>query len=130
MREVRRYSNRRMYDTKDRAYVALDEIGRWIDEGALVRIVDAKTNADVTVSVLVPLVAQRLLRDLRGSDAVLLVHSLIRGESICTDTTATAVDSPNAVQGHPAGPATDALTSLEARVTRLELLLGAAARGG
>ena len=45
---IKKYSNRRLYDTAASRYVNLDEIAAFIREGKDVRVVDAKTGRDLT----------------------------------------------------------------------------------
>ena len=45
---IKKYGNRRLYDTAASRYVNLDEIAGFIREGKDVRVVDAKTGKDLT----------------------------------------------------------------------------------
>ena len=45
---VRKYGNRRLYDTSASRYINLDELGQLIRNGNDVRVVDAKTGEDLT----------------------------------------------------------------------------------
>jgi len=45
---IKKYGNRRLYDTAGSRYVNLDDIARFIREGKEVQIVDAKTGRDLT----------------------------------------------------------------------------------
>jgi polyhydroxyalkanoate synthesis repressor PhaR len=45
---IKKYGNRRLYDTLASRYVNLDEIAGFIREGKDVRVVDAKTGKDLT----------------------------------------------------------------------------------
>jgi len=47
-RLVKRYSNRKLYDTADSRYVTLEEIARWIRAGEEVQIVDNESSEDLT----------------------------------------------------------------------------------
>ncbi len=47
-RVIKRYSNRKLYDTKDSRYVTLQQIGEMVRRGENVRIVDNKTKEDKT----------------------------------------------------------------------------------
>ncbi|MBI2336994.1 MAG: transcriptional regulator [Deltaproteobacteria bacterium] len=47
-RVVKRYQNRKLYDTQDSCYVTLDEIGNLVKEGHDVKIIDNKTGDDLT----------------------------------------------------------------------------------
>ena len=45
---IKKYENRRLYDTSNSRYVNLDEIAGFIRKGKLVQVVDAKTGEDLT----------------------------------------------------------------------------------
>ena len=45
---IKKYGNRRLYDSSASKYVNLDDIARFIREGKSVQIVDAKTGQDLT----------------------------------------------------------------------------------
>ncbi len=45
---IKKYGNRRLYDTAGSRYVNLDDIARLIREGSDVQVVDAKTGRDLT----------------------------------------------------------------------------------
>ena len=45
---IKKYGNRRLYDTSDSRYVNLDEIAAMIREGKQVQVVDAKSGEDLT----------------------------------------------------------------------------------
>ncbi len=53
---VKKYGNRRLYDTEDSRYVRLGEIAAKIRNGAEVRVVDAQTDADLTAETLVQII--------------------------------------------------------------------------
>jgi polyhydroxyalkanoate synthesis repressor PhaR len=59
---IRKYANRRLYDTASRKYVNLDDIAAQVRQGADVRVVDAKTGEDLTRIVL----TQIILEDAKG----------------------------------------------------------------
>lgn len=65
IRTIKKYGNRRLYDTEHSRYITLEELAQTIREGIDVRIVDAKTDADLTQSTLVEMIlkgdAARLL---------------------------------------------------------------------
>jgi polyhydroxyalkanoate synthesis repressor PhaR len=52
IRIIKRYPNRKLYDMVERKYVALEDIGNAIKSGETVRVVDNKTNEDITVPTL------------------------------------------------------------------------------
>ncbi len=45
---IKRYTNRKLYDTVESRYVTLDEIGEMIKAGADVKIIDNRTKEDLT----------------------------------------------------------------------------------
>ncbi len=47
-RVIKRYANRKLYDTEESTYVTLEEIADAIREGEEVRIIDSKTQEDLT----------------------------------------------------------------------------------
>lgn len=47
-RVIKRYPNRKLYDTQKSCYVTLDEIANMVKEGQDVQIIDNKTNQDIT----------------------------------------------------------------------------------
>jgi polyhydroxyalkanoate synthesis repressor PhaR len=49
---IKRYENRKLYDSSRSMYVTLEEIAGLIREGKEVRVVDAKTNEDLTKNTL------------------------------------------------------------------------------
>jgi polyhydroxyalkanoate synthesis repressor PhaR len=73
---VKKYSNRRLYDTEKSAYITLEELADRIRQGADARVVDAKTGDDLTQQTL----AQIILES-RGAGKLLpipLLPQLIR----------------------------------------------------
>jgi polyhydroxyalkanoate synthesis repressor PhaR len=47
-RIIKRYANRKLYDTRDSRYVTLQQIAEYVRDGEDVRIVDNKTKEDLT----------------------------------------------------------------------------------
>lgn len=68
---VKKYSNRRLYHTEQSRYITLEELAAIIREGEDVRVVDAKSGADLTQ----PTLAQIIL-DSRGAAKLLPVELL------------------------------------------------------
>jgi polyhydroxyalkanoate synthesis repressor PhaR len=68
---IKKYSNRRLYDTRDSRYITLVELAVMIRDGADVRVVDAKTSEDLTQSTLV-----QIILDGRGGAQMLPVDLL------------------------------------------------------
>jgi polyhydroxyalkanoate synthesis repressor PhaR len=55
---IKKYGNRRLYDTGDSRYITLDELATKIRSGIDVRVVDAQTGEDLTQASLVQLVLE------------------------------------------------------------------------
>ena len=55
---IRKYGNRRLYDTTSKRYVNLDEIAQMIRDGDDVQVVDAKTSEDLTRSILTQIIVE------------------------------------------------------------------------
>ena len=70
---VKKYGNRRLYDTEESRYVRLDEIAERIRGGADVQVVDARTGADLTA----PALAQIIFED-RNAARLLPVPLLLQ----------------------------------------------------
>jgi polyhydroxyalkanoate synthesis repressor PhaR len=57
-RIIRKYGNRRLYDTVTKQYVNLDEIAQMIREGSDVQVVDAKSGDDLTRDILTQIIVE------------------------------------------------------------------------
>jgi polyhydroxyalkanoate synthesis repressor PhaR len=55
---IRKYENRRLYDTTQSRYVNLDDVAAMIRSGADLQVVDARTNRDVTRTVLTQIIVE------------------------------------------------------------------------
>jgi polyhydroxyalkanoate synthesis repressor PhaR len=55
---VKKYSNRRLYDTADSRYITLEQLVDKIRDGAEVKVVDAKTEADLTQATLAQIIVE------------------------------------------------------------------------
>lgn len=55
---VKKYSNRRLYDTSDSRYITLDELAQKIRAGSDAQVVDAKTGEDLTQATLAQIILE------------------------------------------------------------------------
>lgn len=82
---VKKYGNRRLYDTSRSVYVTLEDLTRSIKEGKTLLVEDAKTKEDVTAFIL----TQILLEESRKREFLLpvpLLHLMIRfGDNALAD---------------------------------------------
>ena len=58
-RIIKKYANRRLYDTGDSQYITLDDLKSLIASGVRVKIIDAKSREDISREVLLQLVAEQ-----------------------------------------------------------------------
>ena len=76
MRVIKKYSNRRLYDSSSSAYVNLESIAGIVQDGELVQVVDARTGEDLTRPVLL-----QVLQEVPGALETVpvgLLHRMIR----------------------------------------------------
>lgn len=57
-RLIKKYPNRRLYDTQASAYITLNDIKNLVLQNAALTVVDAKSNADLTRSVLLQIILE------------------------------------------------------------------------
>lgn len=55
---IKKYANRRLYDTQRSAYITLEDLGVLVREGREFRVVDAKSNDDITHNVLTQIIME------------------------------------------------------------------------
>ena len=58
MRIIRKYPNRRLYDTDRSAYITLEEIRKLVIEQVPFQVVDKRTGADITRGVLLQIISE------------------------------------------------------------------------
>jgi polyhydroxyalkanoate synthesis repressor PhaR len=58
-RIIKKYPNRRLYDAGISAYVTLDDIRKLVREGVQFRVVDARTEEDITRSILLQVILEQ-----------------------------------------------------------------------
>ena len=58
-RTIKKYANRRLYDTHESRYITLEELKTLIVDGHSVQIIDAKSKKDISREVLLQLVAEQ-----------------------------------------------------------------------
>lgn len=73
---IRKYANRRLYDTSRSRYVTLDDVARMIGEGTRVRVLAAGKGTDLTRQVLAQIIFERESTEGLLDETVL--HRLIR----------------------------------------------------
>lgn len=77
MKTVKRYRNRKLYDTEESRYITLKEIAAYVKKGGEVKVVDNSTGEDITSVTL----AQVLLgeeKEQKGELSLSKLHSLLQ----------------------------------------------------
>jgi len=59
---IKKYANRRLYNTETSSYITLDHLATMIREGRDFKVVDAKTDADITHNVLTQIIMEEEAR--------------------------------------------------------------------
>ncbi|MCK6521058.1 hypothetical protein L6R49_06395 [Myxococcota bacterium] len=112
---IKKYGNRRLYDSARSRYINLDELAAIIRAGEAVQVVDAKTNEDLTHEVLM----QVVLEVLKG-DALLPTAMLRRLIRLSSDDPVQALVRKQFIAG---------LELLHTQLDRVEQVMGLATAG-
>ena len=131
---IKKYGDRRLYDTAERRYVNLEDVGRMIRDGVEVEVVEARSGKDITRVVLTQIIVEAS-RDQESGPPLQLLRQLVMASDRATHEfltwylnstldvyekaresfqsrvsgAKTAVSSPlefvrNLLSGHPSGP--------------------------
>jgi len=92
-RTIKRYANRKLYDTRDSRYVTLDHIAAMVREGDDVKVVDNTTRADLTTATLAQIIFEEEKKTPRLTVAGL--RKIIRGGMAALGGTPPAPAVPN-----------------------------------
>ncbi len=79
VRIIKRYQNRKLYDTHQSCYVTLEEIAQIIREGHEIQVIDNKTKNDITYMTQIQLLFDQEKKSTRAGDVELLKR-VIRSE--------------------------------------------------
>jgi polyhydroxyalkanoate synthesis repressor PhaR len=102
-RTIKRYANRKLYDTRDSRYVTLDHIAAMVRAGDDVRVVENTTRADLTTATLAQIIFEEEKKTPRLSVAGL--RKIIQGGMPATGGVARAASQHS---GRPRGDLADA----------------------
>lgn len=72
---IKKYSNRRLYDTQTSTYITLDDVREMVCKNIEFEVRDAKTNEDLTRQILTQIIFEQ---ELNGSDSVMPINFLKR----------------------------------------------------
>src|SRR5262247_3785277 len=121
-RLVKRYGNRKLYDTSESRYVTLEEIGRWVKAGEDVKILENDSGEDLTAVTF----AQIILEEERKKSGLLslrVLRELIQhGEAALQNLAATVDRGMEAIRTAPerARERVQELTSVSDRLGELQ----------
>jgi polyhydroxyalkanoate synthesis repressor PhaR len=59
---IKKYANRRLYDTESSAYITLDRLAQMVREGREFEVIDAKSGEDITRQVLTQIIVEEETR--------------------------------------------------------------------
>jgi len=75
---VKKYSNRRLYDTKKGRWINLSDIGKIIRDGGEVRVLEHDTGDDITITTLIQVILNELKDKRVALSATYLLHQIFR----------------------------------------------------
>lgn len=85
MHTIKKYANRKMYDTTDKRYISMTQLADLIKSGEEITVVDNRTGEDLTAAV----VSQLIGREKKDSDKIVssrvLMQLLRKGSGTLTD---------------------------------------------
>jgi polyhydroxyalkanoate synthesis repressor PhaR len=82
---LKKYTNRRLYDTEKSIYVTLDYVTEIIRQGRQIQVTDAKTGEDVTPAILTQIVLEEARKKKFLLPTPLLYLIIQYGENVLTD---------------------------------------------
>src|SRR5205807_8419925 len=83
--EIKKYPNRRYYDATHSRHLTLDEIQGMIQQGYDIRVIDAKTSADITAQVLTQIILELDTPKLDSLPVPLLVRLIRMNDQLVKD---------------------------------------------
>lgn len=63
IRLIKKYPNRRLYDTHVRAYITLNDIRKLVNDSISFKVVDARTQKDLTQNTLLQIISEQEMQD-------------------------------------------------------------------
>jgi len=83
--EIKKYANRRYYDATHSRHLTLDEIRNLVQQGFDLRVVDAKTSADITAQVLTQIILELDTSKLDSLPVPLLLRIIRMNDQLVKD---------------------------------------------
>ncbi len=82
---IKKYPNRRLYNTKQSAYITLDDVSALIKKGFQIKVIDVTTKKEVTALVLTQIIMNKAKEDNSVLPVSLLHLAIQYGESYLHD---------------------------------------------
>lgn len=95
---VKKYANRRLYDTSGSRYVNLEEIAALIRNGTEVQVVDAKTGSDLTRVTLTQIILEDAKEQPSGLPLELLHQLIVASDTVRREFMKSAFDTYSKMQ--------------------------------
>jgi polyhydroxyalkanoate synthesis repressor PhaR len=126
---VKKYANRRLYDSSNSQYVNLDDIAGFIREGREVQVVDAKTGHDLTRVTLTQIITEDAKEKPTGLPLELLRQLIVASDEVRQEFVMwylkSAFDTYQKVQDAVQGRLDDVQSSVLSPVDMMKKFLGA-----
>jgi len=85
MHEIKKYANRKMYDTHDKRYVTMVQLSELIKQGEEVMVIDNSTGEDITTAIISQLIGRDNKEKDKTVSSQLLMQLLRKGGGTLTD---------------------------------------------
>jgi polyhydroxyalkanoate synthesis repressor PhaR len=85
MHKIKKYANRKMYDTTDKKYISMDTLAKLIKSGKEVSIIDNQTGEDITTSIVSQLIARNRNSPDKVISSKILMDMLRKGGDTLND---------------------------------------------
>lgn len=87
MHYIKKYANRKLYDTTDKKYISMTQLSRLIKTGEDVVVIDKETGRDITSSVISSLIARTSEQSEKSVSSGVLIRLFRKGSETLTDYT-------------------------------------------
>jgi polyhydroxyalkanoate synthesis repressor PhaR len=128
---IKKYGNRRLYDTAGSRYINLDDIARFIREGNDVRVIDAESGRDLTRVVLTQIITEDAKEKPTGLPLELLRQLIIASDEVRQEFVMwylkSAFDTYQKVQDAVQNRLTDVQSAIFSPVDMMKRFLGSSA---
>jgi polyhydroxyalkanoate synthesis repressor PhaR len=85
MHTIKKYANRKMYDTTDKRYVSMEQLAELIKSGEEVSIVDNRTGEDLTSAIVSQLIGRQKKDKTKAVSSQILMQLLRKGGGTLSD---------------------------------------------